>query len=167
MIAGEGGGRAGLESGNAKELVRPDDFVRGRVPLPAANRREPLRLHELGLFPAQRFFRLFACRDVRGDAQHAGGLPVRRIVGASLGGDPANRAILPADAEFLFVYRAVALGLIDRFQHPLPIVGMQPVAESIDRSDECVVGHPQDRVKIAETGITVRFEIPLPGEGLT
>ena len=72
MIAREGRGRTGLEPGDPEELIRPDDFVRGRVPLPAANRREPLRLDELRLLPAQRFFRLFALGDVDAGSDVAG-----------------------------------------------------------------------------------------------
>src|SRR5262249_26127158 len=71
-------GRARLQSGNTKELVRPYDFTCVAVPLPAANGRQSLRFPELRLLPAQRFFRLLALGDVDARSDIAGQRAIQR-----------------------------------------------------------------------------------------
>jgi len=68
--------RAGLEPVDAIELIRPREFVRFNLPLPASDVRQTLRLGQLPLTVFQRLDRLSSFGDVAGADDQAGGVAV-------------------------------------------------------------------------------------------
>jgi hypothetical protein len=135
MIAGKGGGRAGLQSGNAKELVGPHHFVRVAVPSPAANRRQSLRFPKLRLLPAQRFFRVFALGDVdaRSDIAVQGAIQ-REPRHASIE-YPSVLAVVPPEAIFHLERLAPSERRGQNLEPLGQVVGMDRITPSV--AEEC------------------------------
>src|SRR5262245_42953067 len=131
MIAGLDSGRAGLKSGNAKELVRPYDFVRVAVPLPAANGRKSLRFSELRLLPAQRFFRLLALGDVDARSDIAGQRAIQRQPRHARIEHPPVLAIVPPETIFHGERLAPSEGCTQDLEPLRQVVSMDRVTPSV------------------------------------
>ena len=130
-MLGGGRGRAGLQSRDPVQLVRPDDFVRARIPLPAANAREPLRFRQLRLLPAQRFFGPLALGDVHDRSDVAGQRAVRRQQRDAAIENPSILAVVPPEpvleCERLMRFER----RVENLEAPRKVVRMNRLAPSV------------------------------------